>query len=80
MGPDDEKRQMHAWLSPEALAGWRTFAKSHGTNMTALLEALGGAFAAAEDVPVHRLPAMVRGAVREAQAHAGTRSSRPQRE
>ncbi len=80
MALDDDKRQMHAWLSPEALAGWRSFAKVHGTNMTALLEALGRALATAEEVPVHRLPPLVRSAVRDAQSHAGTRSSRPQRE
>lgn len=80
MAPDEQKLQMHAWLSEEALAGWRSFAKVHSTNMTALLEALGRALAKAEELPLHRLPPMVRGAVRDAQSHAGTRSTRPQRE
>jgi len=76
MAADERKRQMHGWVSEEALAGWRGFARAHNTNVTALMEALGQQFAAAEEQPAHRLPAVLRDVVRHAQQLAGSRSTR----
>jgi hypothetical protein len=73
-GPD--KRQMHGWVTPEAMAGWRGFAKANSTNVTALMEAFGHLLARAEEQPINRMSPLLREVVREAQRVAGDRSTR----
>lgn len=76
MSPEEERRQLHGWVSSGALDGWQGFARAHHTNVTALLEALGHQLAAVEEQPVHRLPVFLREAVKQAQQIAGSRSTR----
>jgi len=80
MPADESKRQMHGWVSEEARAGWRGFAKANNTNVTALMEAFGHELATAEEQPLNRLSPLLRKVVREAQRTAGGRSTRTRRE
>lgn len=74
-----DKRQLHAWLSTSALDGWSAFAHNHGTNVTALLEALGRRLAALDDKPLHQVPALLRNAVADSRDIAAQRSFRRRR-
>lgn len=76
MPAGERRRQLHAWLSPEAIAAWRQFARSHHTNVTALLEALGRHLEKLDTEPSGRLPALMRDAVKDAQEIAGSRLNR----
>ena len=67
---------MHAWVSEDALAGWHAFARSHHTNVAALLEALGIKVAELADDPSTKLPTFLREAVAESLRVAGKRSGR----
>jgi hypothetical protein len=69
-------QQLHGYVSPEALAGWRRFAETHDTNVTALLEAMGVELGTVFDTPKNRLPPLLRTVIQEAQRIAGSRSSR----
>jgi hypothetical protein len=41
MAAGQPRRQLHGYVSAQARDGWYAFAEAHGTNVTALLEALG---------------------------------------
>jgi hypothetical protein len=69
-------QQLHGYVSPEALAGWRRFAETHNTNVTALLEAMGEQLGTVVETPKSRLPPLLRTVIQEAQRIAGSRSSR----
>lgn len=73
MSPSERRRQLHGWVTVEALDGWQQFADRNGTNVTALMEALGRHLAVFESTP---LPKEWRQVVGEAQRIAGNRSSR----
>jgi hypothetical protein len=75
----EDKRQLHAWLSSNALDAWSGFAHLHGTNVTALLEALGRQLGALDDKPFSGLPALLRTAVVESREIAAQRTSRHRR-
>ena len=75
----DEKRQLHAWLSTGALDAWSRFARVHGTNVTALLEALGRQLDSVDDKPLHQLPALLRTAVGDSREIAAERTFRRRR-
>jgi len=79
MSLEENRRQLHAWVSSDALDSWQRFARVHHTNVTALLEALGRQLATADELPAHRLPAILRQAVKDAQEIAGSRSTRTRR-
>jgi len=79
MAADEQKRQMHGWVTEEALAGWRDFARANSTNVTALMEALGHVLAKAEEQPINRLSPVLRDVVHQAQQLAGSRSTRTRR-
>lgn len=77
MSPPERRRQLHGWVTVEALAGWHQFAEEQGTNVTALMEAIGRHLAqhqSGTDLPPHWVAV-----VKDAQMVAGRRSSRVQR-
>lgn len=80
VSPEEQRRQLHGWVTPAALAGWQGFARANHTNVTALMEALGHYLATAEEQPPNRLPAFLRDAVKQAQQIAGSRSTRQHRQ
>ena len=73
------RSQIHGYLSEEARAGWYRFAERHGTNVSALLEALGLALHANSGGKKKALPPLLKEVVGEAQAIASSRSSRGRR-
>lgn len=75
----EDKRQLHAWLSTGALDAWSSFARTHGTNVTALLEALGRHLATVDDRPLHQLSPILRAAVSESREIAAQRTYRRRR-
>ena len=77
MSPPERRRQLHGWVSVEALNGWQRFAEQQGTNVTALMEAIGRHLA--EVASLEATPSPWKTIVRAAQRIAGTRSSRVQR-
>jgi hypothetical protein len=66
---------MHVVISEESYDGWRQFCAIHGTNMTALAEAIGVALAGYEG-PEGRLPPMLRAMLVESRRIAAERASR----
>ncbi len=68
--------QLHCYLSDEAHAGWYRFAERHGTNVSALLEAMGLTLDANRAGKKKALPPLLREVVGEARAIASARSSR----
>ncbi len=74
--PDDRKprRQLHGYVSDQARDGWYGFAEHRGTNVTALLEAVGVALG--QHARDKTLPAWLREIVADAQAVASSRSTR----
>ncbi len=75
----EDRRQLHAWLSTGALDAWSRFARVHGTNVTALLEALGRRLNDVEDRPLNRLPELLRMAVDDSRDIAAQRTFRRRR-
>lgn len=73
---EERRRQVHAWVSEDALAGWHAFARAHHSNVAALLEALGVKLAELADEPPPKLPALLRDVVAESLRVAGKRSGR----
>lgn len=39
--PRDSRKQLNAWLSPDAKEGWDSIALREGVSVTSLLEAIG---------------------------------------
>jgi hypothetical protein len=76
MAPPERRRQLHGWVSVEALDGWQRFADLQGTNVTALLESFGQYLA---ELPPGKMPQVIAEIVRRSQQVAGTRSSRARR-
>jgi hypothetical protein len=80
---DDEehehRRQVHAWVSGDALAGWHAFAQASSTNVAALLEALGTRLATLVDTPTPELPPLLRETIEDSLRIAARRSARPRR-
>jgi hypothetical protein len=76
--PDDRqpRRQLHGYVSNAARDGWYDFSERHGTNVSALLEAIGVLLGENRDKKTSALPAVLRSAVKDAQAVASSRSSR----
>lgn len=68
----EPKRQIHAFVSPQAREGWLRFAEEHGTNVTALIEAVGLWLGESAAAP----PKVARDLLAQAQAVASTRSTR----
>ena len=79
MEEPERRRQLNVWLSIEALRAWQSFAERHGTNVTALAEALGHHLAEFALTPTDNLPASLAEVVKRSQQIAGTRSSRSRR-
>lgn len=73
---EERRRQVHAWVSEDALAGWHLFAQAHHSNVAALIEAFGMQLAGIVDDPPAKLPAFLREAVDESLRVAGRRSGR----
>jgi hypothetical protein len=69
-------RQLHGYLSEDAFAGWCDFAARHGTNTSALLEAVGRALGQQSAVKKKALVPWLRAVIADAQAIASVRSSR----
>jgi hypothetical protein len=70
-----DRAPLNLTTSREAHEGWRTFVAVHGTNMTALAEALGLALGELDD-PEAELPPFVRDVLRRARGIAAERGSR----
>lgn len=64
-------------LSPEALGGWKLFARSRGVNVTALLEAMGRRLRDM-DQPEARLPDIIRLSLADARVIEAERLDRSQ--
>jgi len=75
-GTAASRPQIHGYLSEEARAGWYRFAERHGTNVSALLEALGLALDANRGGKKKALPPLLKEVVGEARAIASARSGR----
>ncbi len=73
---EERRRQVHAWVSEDALAGWHGFARAHQTNVAALLEALGIKLADLASETPAKIPTFLRDAVAESLRVAGKRSGR----
>src|SRR3954454_9520462 len=69
-------RQLHCFLSDEAHAGWNGFAARQGTNVSALLEAMGLVLETDRAGKKKAMPPFLRKGVGEARAIASARSSR----
>lgn len=76
MSPPERRRQLHGWVTAEALDGWQRFAEHHGTNVTSLMEAVGQELRRFADQPSRELPEALLDLVRRSQQVAGARSSR----
>jgi hypothetical protein len=74
------RRQVHAWVSEEALTGWHEFTLAHNTNIAALLEAIGIRLLTVAETPDTRLTPFLRDCVVDAQRVAGRRSARRRQE
>ena len=75
--PAADRRKKLADVTPDAYDGWATFARRHGTNVTALCEIFGLYF---EDLdgPLDSLPPALRRCVIAAQELSNERARRPQ--
>jgi hypothetical protein len=73
------RSQLHGYISTAAHAGWYGFAERHGTNVSALLEALGLALEANRADKKKSLPPLLKTVVSEAQQIASARSRRGRR-
>ena len=70
------RQQLHGYVSTEARDGWYDFAESHGTNVTALLEAVGVLLGKHAKRERRRLPTWLRQLLADSQLVASSRSSR----
>ena len=70
------RQQLHGYVSTEARDGWYDFAESHGTNVTALLEATGLMLAKHARREQRRLPPWLKELLAKAHLVASSRSSR----
>ena len=68
--------QLHVYISKEARDGWYEFSATHGTNVTALLEAVGMVLGEHAKTPEPKLPSWLRQAVSKARSIASSRRSR----
>lgn len=76
---EEQRRQVHAWVSEEALAGLHSFAQAGSTNVAALLEALGTRLATLVDTPTQELPSVLQEVLEDSLRIAARRSARPRR-
>jgi hypothetical protein len=72
----ERRRQLHGWVSQDALAAWQGFAEGHSTNVTALLEAIGRELIPLAATDLEDLPPFLAEALRSAWQIAGARSAR----
>jgi len=79
MEAPERRRQLNAWLTPESLAAWQSFAERHGTNVTALVESFGHYLQGYAETPAQRLPKFLAEVITRSQQVAGSRSSRARR-
>ena len=70
---------MHVVITEEAHDGWRHFCAMYGTNITAMIEAIGLTMAQL-DAPESRLPPMLRATLHESRRIAAERASRRRHE
>jgi hypothetical protein len=63
-------------LTEEAHHGFHAFARAHGTNASALLEALGRQFGKIDEWPSYRLPELLLEVIADARAVTAERSRR----
>jgi hypothetical protein len=70
------KRQLHGYVSTQARDGWYAFAEAQGTNVTALLEAVGRELKERAKQPRAKLPPWLKKLADDAQLIASGRSSR----
>lgn len=60
-----ERRKLSGMVEPATYNAWHLFARSRGVDLSALLETIGRRLDTL-DQPDHRLPPLIREAVREA--------------
>lgn len=70
------RRQLHGYVSTEDRDGWYDFAKTHGTNVTALMEAFGAVLAQHTETKEERLPPLLKDSLNTSRRIASGRSSR----
>jgi hypothetical protein len=73
---DSPGQQLHGYVSSEARDGWYQFSDRHGTNVTALLEAVGVLLAQHSRDERRALPPWLRRVLVDAQEVASSRSTR----
>ena len=74
--PAAPRHQLHGYVSKEARDGWYEFSGKHGTNVTALLEAVGELLGTERSKDPGKLPTWLRQVVNRSRVIASSRSSR----
>lgn len=74
----EEDRQNVAKVTPESLAGYKSFAERYSSDMTALAETIG-LYLARLDGPIEKLPPVWRRIAEDAKRLRVQRKARPQK-